>query len=396
LYFVLKGNLKLVFLGFNYTPNQILYAMNTTELYYTLALLQVEGIGDVLAKKLIHHCGNAENVFATKKTQLQKIEGIGAAAVKNIHDKAVFAKAEAELQFLSQEQITSLYFQDDVYPFRLKHCYDSPVLLFQTGTVALQNRKIISIVGTRQMTTYGAEVTKKLIEDLAPLEPIIVSGFAYGVDIYAHQMAMDCGLQTIGVLAHGLNQIYPKTHKKYIANMEQNGGFITEFWSSSQPDKENFIKRNRIVAGMSEATIVIESAEKGGSLVTANLANDYNRDVFAVPGRITDKYSQGCNQLIKTQRANLLTSAADLIYLLNWELPSASKEKQKAIQKQLFVSLTAEEQAIYDALQKTGKEAIDILALICNLPIYKLSSLLLNMELKGVIRPLPGKMFEVI
>ena len=383
-------------MGFNYTPNQILYAMNTTELYYTLALLQVEGIGDVLAKKLIHHCGNAENVFATKKTQLQKIEGIGAAAVKNIHDKAVFAKAEAELQFLSQEQITSLYFQDDAYPFRLKHCYDSPVLLFQSGTVALQNRKIISIVGTRQMTTYGAEVTKKLIEDLAPLEPIIVSGFAYGVDIYAHQMAMDCGLQTIGVLAHGLNQIYPKTHKKYIANMEQNGGFITEFWSSSQPDKENFIKRNRIVAGMSEVTIVIESAEKGGSLVTANLANDYNRDVFAVPGRITDKYSQGCNQLIKTQRANLLTSAADLIYLLNWELPSASKEKQKAIQKQLFVSLTAEEQAIYDALQKTGKEAIDILALTCNLPIYKLSSLLLNMELKGVIRPLPGKMFEVI
>ena len=370
--------------------------MNTTELYYTLALLQVEGIGDVLAKKLIHHCGNAENVFATKKTQLQKIEGIGAAAVKNIHDKAVFAKAEAELQFLSQEQITSLYFQDDAYPFRLKHCYDSPVLLFQSGTVALQNRKIISIVGTRQMTTYGAEVTKKLIEDLVPLEPIIVSGFAYGVDIYAHQMAMDCGLQTIGVLAHGLNQIYPKTHKKYIGNMEQNGGFITEFWSSSQPDKENFIKRNRIVAGMSEATIVIESAEKGGSLVTANLANDYNRDVFAVPGRITDKYSQGCNQLIKTQRANLLTSAADLIYLLNWELPTASKEKQKAIQKQLFVSLTAEEQTIYDALQKTGKEAIDILALTCNLPIYKLSSLLLNMELKGVIRPLPGKMFEVI
>jgi DNA processing protein len=396
LYFVLKGNLKLVFLKFYYTPNQILYAMNTTELYYTLALLRVEGIGDVLAKKLIHHCGNAENVFATKKTQLQKIEGIGAAAVKNIHDKAVFAKAEAELQFLSQEQITSLYFQDDAYPFRLKHCYDSPVLLFQSGTVALQNRKIISIVGTRQMTTYGAEVTKKLIEDLAPLEPIIVSGFAYGIDIYAHQMAMDCGLQTIGVLAHGLNQIYPKTHKKYIANMEQNGGFITEFWSSSQPDKENFIKRNRIVAGMSEATIVIESAEKGGSLVTANLANDYNRDVFAVPGRITDKYSQGCNQLIKTQRANLLTSAADLIYLLNWELPSASKEKQKAIQKQLFVSLTAEEQTIYDALQKTGKEAIDILALTCNLPIYKLSSLLLNMELKGVIRPLPGKMFEVI
>jgi len=394
--FVLQGNLKLVFLWFNYTPNQILHAMKTSELFYTLALLQVEGVGDVLAKKLIHHCGNAEEVFAAKKSQLQKIEGIGTTLVKNLHNKAVFAKAYAELQFLSKEQISPLYFQDDKYPFRLKHCYDSPVLLFQSGTVDLQNRKIISIVGTRQMTTYGAEVTKKLIEDLAPLQPIIVSGFAYGVDIYAHQMAMDCGMQTIGVLAHGLNQMYPKAHKKYTVKMEQNGGFITEFWSSSQPDKENFIKRNRIVAGMSEATIVIESAEKGGSLVTANLANDYNRDVFAVPGRTTDKFSQGCNQLIKTQRANLLTSAADLIYLLNWELPTASKSEQKAIQKQLFVTLSAEEQTIYDALQKSGKEAIDVLALTCNLPIYRLSSLLLNMELKGVIRPLPGKMFEAV
>jgi DNA processing protein len=231
---------------------------------------------------------------------------------------------------------------------------------------------------------------------MAPLNPIIVSGFAYGVDIYAHQIAMNCGLQTIGVLAHGLNQIYPKTHKKYMTKMEQNGGFLTEFWSSSNPDKENFIKRNRIVAGISEATIVVESAEKGGSLVTANLANDYNRDVFAVPGRITDKYSQGCNNLIKTQRANLLSSAADLVYILNWEINSKARKDNKAIQKQLFISLTEEEQLIYDYLQKTGKEMMDIIALECNFPIYRISSLLLNMELKGVVRPLPGKMFEVV
>ena len=207
---------------------------------------------------------------------------------------------------------------------------------------------------------------------------------------------MDCGLQTIGVLAHGLNQIYPKTHKKYMAKMEQNGGFLTEFWSSSNPDKENFIKRNRIVAGISEATIVVESAEKGGSLVTANLANDYNRDVFAVPGRITDKYSQGCNNLIKTQRANLLSSAADLVYILNWEINSKARKDNNAIQKQLFISLTEEEQLIYDYLQKTGKEMMDIIALECNFPIYRISSILLNMELKGVVRPLPGKMFEVV
>lgn len=370
-----------------------IHAMTQSELYHTLALMQVEGVGDVIAKKLLQHCGNATEVFASKKSQLQKIDGIGSVVIKNLQDKSVFAKAEAELKFIAQENISTTYFQDENYPERLKHCYDSPVLLFQAGNIDLQNRRIISIVGTRQITTYGMEFTKKLMEEISPLNPIIVSGFAYGVDIYAHQIAMDCGLQTIGVLAHGLNQIYPKTHKKYMAKMEQNGGFLTEFWSISNPDKENFIKRNRIVAGISEATVVIESAERGGSLVTANLANDYNRDVFAVPGRTTDKFSQGCNNLIKTQRANLLTSAADLVYILNWEL---QRESQKAVQKQLFISLTDEEQIIYDYLQKTGKEMMDIIALECDFPIYRISSILLNMELKGVVRPLPGKMFEVI
>lgn len=367
--------------------------MTQSELYHTLALMQVEGVGDVIAKKLIQHCGNAEAVFTSKKSQLQQIDGIGSVVIKNLQDKAVFVKAEAEIQFIAQENISTTYFQEENYPERLKHCYDSPVLLFQAGNINLQNRRVISIVGTRQITTYGMEFIKKFMEEIAPLNPIIVSGFAYGVDIYAHQMAMDCGLQTIGVLAHGLNQIYPKTHKKYMAKMEQNGGFLTEFWSTSKPDKENFIKRNRIVAGISEATLVIESAEKGGSLVTANLANDYNRDVFAVPGRTTDKYSQGCNNLIKTQRANLLTSAADLVYILNWEL---QRESQKSAQKQLFISLTEEEQKIYDYLQTLGKEMMDIIALECDFPIYRISSILLNMELKGVIRPLPGKMFEVV
>jgi DNA processing protein len=231
-----------------------------------------------------------------------------------------------------------------------------------------------------------------LIEDLAPLDPIIVSGFAYGVDIVAHQLAMEHNLQTIGVVAHGLNQIYPKPHKKYVAKVEQNGGFMTEFWSSSNPDKENFVRRNRIVAGMTEATIVIESADRGGSLITANMANDYNRDVFAVPGRVTDKYSQGCNNLIKTQKANVLTSAADLIYILNWDL----EKEVKPVQKQLFVTLEDEEQKVYDYLLKTGKEVMDIIALRCDFPIYKISGMLLNMELKGVIRPLPGKLFEAI
>ena len=265
-------------------------------------------------------------------------------------------------------------------------------MLFTSGKIDFSNRKIISIVGTRQITSYGSEFCKKLIADLAPLNPIIVSGFAYGVDIVAHQAAMENNLQTIAIVAHGLNQIYPKVHTKYVARMEQNGGFMTEFWSNSSPEKENFVRRNRIVAGMSEATIVIESAEKGGSLITANLANDYNRDVFALPGRNTDKLSQGCNNLIKTQKANLLTSAADIIYILNWDIET----KSKSVQKQLFVSLEDDEQKVFDFLLSNGKEQMDIIALRCDFPIYKISGMLLNMELKGVVRPLPGKMFEAI
>jgi DNA processing protein len=368
--------------------------MSQTELFYALSLLQVEGVGDVMAKKLINQCGSAENIFKEKTTTLQKIDGVGTILIKKLKDKSIFDKTIAELKFIEDENIQTLYFQDKLYPERLKHCIDSPLVLFQSGNIDLQNRKIISIVGTRQITSYGTEFCRKLIEDLAPLNPIIVSGFAYGVDIVAHQTAMDLGLQSIGVLAHGLNQIYPKVHKKYVAKMEENGGFLTEFWSTSNPEKENFVKRNRIVAGMSEATIVIESAEKGGSLITAMLANDYNRDVFAVPGRTSDKLSQGCNNLIKTQRANLLTSAADVVYILNWEIEK--DKKTKSVQKQLFVTLEPEEQKVYDYLLNKGKQEMDIIALECDFPIFRISSILLNMELKGVVRPLPGKLFEAI
>jgi DNA processing protein len=367
--------------------------MNPTELLNVLALLKVDGVGDVIAKKLINHCGSAENVLNAKPIQLKGIDGIGDFLIKNLKDKTVFEKAAKELEFIQREKVNVLYYQNEDYPERLKHCIDGPVLLFASGNLNFGNRRIISIVGTREITSYGTAFCKQLIEDLAIFNPIIVSGFAYGVDIVAHQAAMDNKLQTIGVLAHGLNQIYPKTHKKYIAKMELNGGFLTEFWSSSNPEKENFVKRNRIVAGMSEATIVIESAEKGGSLITAIMANDYNRDVFAVPGRTSDKFSMGCNNLIKTQRANLMTSAADLVYILNWEIETKAT---KPIQKQLFIELDNEEQKIYDYLQKNGKQLLDIIALECDFPIFKISSILLNMELKGVVRPLPGKLFEAI
>lgn len=366
--------------------------MTDQDLFYLLALLKVDGVGDIMAKKMLTHCGNAENVFKTKMNQIAAIDGVGSVLLKNLKDNSIFEKANLELEFIKANDVKVSFFQDHDYPERLKHCIDSPVLIFSSGNINLKNKKIISIVGTRQITSYGMEFCKKLIEDLVPLDPVIVSGFAYGVDIVAHQLAIDYNLQTIGVLAHGLNQIYPKSHKKYVAKIEENGGFVTEFWSSSNPDKENFVRRNRIVAGMTEATIVIESADRGGSLITANLANDYNRDVFAVPGRVTDKYSQGCNDLIKTQKANVLTSAADLVYILNWDI----ENKERAIQKQLFVELEPDEQKVYDFLLKNGKELLDIIALTCDFPIYKISGLLLNMELKGLVRPLPGKLFEAI
>jgi DNA processing protein len=368
--------------------------MKDEELLATLALLKTEGIGDIFAKKLLAHFGNAETIFKSSRNKILTVDGVGERIYNNLQNPLNFKKATTELEFIKKENIEVYHFQSDKYPERLKHCIDGPILLFGTGKIDFNNSKIISIVGTRNMTNYGADFCKKLLKDLAPFNPLVISGFAYGVDIFAHTNAMDLNLQTIGVLAHGMNQIYPKNHKKYMHRMEQNGGFLTEFWSDSNPDRENFVKRNRIVAGISEATIVIESAEKGGSLITANLANDYNRDVFAVPGRITDTFSQGSNLLIKTQRAHLLNSAKDLLYILNWE--STKTPKAKPVQKQLFIELNTEEQIIYEYLLKNGKELLDLIAIECNMPVFKLSATLIQMELKGLIRPLPGKYFEAI
>lgn len=368
--------------------------MTEPEIIAALRLQTIPNIGDITAKKLIAHCGSPTAVFEDKQHRLLKIDGIGTQTLKGLHDPIYLEDAKREFEFLSKEQVHISYFKDADYPFRLKHCVDGPILLFSKGKMDLSARKIISVVGTRNITNYGSSFCKEFIEELAPLDPVIVSGFAYGVDITIQKAAMDKGLQTIACLAHGLNQIYPKGHKKYERKMEENGGFVTEFWSTSKPDRENFLKRNRIIAGMSEATIVVESAEKGGSLVTAELANGYNREVFAVPGRTTDKLSKGCNDLIKQQKAHLLTSAAELVYLLGWELEE--KKVQQPIQKQLFVDLDATEQSIYSYLQLNGKQLLDTVALACNLPIFKTSSTLLAMEMKGVIRPLPGKLFEAI
>ena len=366
--------------------------METKDLFYTLALLKIDGIGDITAKKLIQHFGSAEKVlFATKKN-LATVEGIGYKTINNLQNhQAALKSAEIELKYIEKDNINVLSINDGNYPLALKNCTDAPVLLFTSGNINLENPKFISIVGTRNPTHYGVGFCKELIQDLKAYNPVIVSGFAYGIDIIAHIAATENNLQTIAVLAHGLNQIYPKVHKKYITKVEENGGLMTEFWSNSSPEKENFVKRNRIVAGLSQATIVVESAQSGGSLITANLALDYNREVYALPGKTTDKYSAGCNNLIKTQRAQLITNAQDLVYFLNWE----SAKPKKSIQKQLFVELDATEQKVFDYLLPLERELMDIIAISCNIPVYQLSSVLLTMELKGVVRPLPGKFFEL-
>ncbi|WP_417290814.1 DNA-processing protein DprA [Corallibacter sp.] len=367
--------------------------MTEQDLIYTLALQHVSKIGDLTAKKLIQHCGSPEAVLKEKKANLLKIDGIGTSTISDLFGAYHMTAAENEIQFIKENDISVSYFMDSDYPEKLKHCIDGPILLFQSGNINLKNQRIISIVGARKITVNGVAFCKKLVEQLAPFNPVIVSGFAYGTDITAQKSAIDHNLQTIGCLAHGLNEVYPKTHKKYMADVEKNGGFFTDFWSTSNFDRKNFLKRNRIIAGLSEATIVIESAEKGGSLVTADIANSYNRDVFAVPGRITDTQSVGCNNLIKFQKAHLLSNPLDIPYMLNWELEEA---KQPTVQKQLFVELEEEEKQIYNYLKGHDKQMLDVIALDCNMPIYKLASILLNMELKGVVRPLPGKLFEVI
>lgn len=365
--------------------------LSKTELLYTLALLRTPNLGDISIKKLLNKIGSAEAVFNEKKSSLSKIDGIGLLRLKNLNPKIQLEEAEEELRFIEDRNIDCYYFRDKIYPEKLKHCIDGPILLFGRGNIDLENKKILSIVGTRKITSYGKNFCQELIEELSPLNPVIVSGLAYGVDICAHKAAIENGLQNIACLAHGLNQVYPKDHLKYIRSIEENGGLFTEFWSTDVFDRNNFLRRNRVIAGLSEATIVIESAEKGGSLVTADIANSYDREVFAVPGRTTDAQSRGCNNLIKQQKAHVLTSAADVIYHLGWQL----KESTKPRQTQLFVELDAEEKLVYSFLKEKDKELLDVIALECNLPVYKIATILMNMELKGLVRPLPGKLFQL-
>ncbi len=366
--------------------------MEEEKLLAILRLQRSKAVGDILAKKLIVNVGDVAQIFKEKKTTLAKINGIGDHVLKHLFDSSNVLKAKQELDYIQENNIQYSYFLEDGYPTNLLNCIDAPILIFKDGRIDISNDKIISIVGTRNMSSYGRDFCNQLIKELSIYNPIIVSGFAYGVDICAHKAAIKNNLQTIAVLAHGFEHTYPKVHKKYIHQVNEKGGFITEFWHDDPPQRENFLKRNRIVAGISKATIIIESAKKGGSLVTAYIANSYDRDVFALPGRASDIFSKGCNDLIKNNKAAVVTAASDIVKMLNWDL----QEKPGPIQQQLFLELNEKEQKIYDFLHFKGQQVIDVISLECNIPVFELSPLLLQLEMKGVLKPLPGKLFELI
>jgi len=366
--------------------------MQSSELTYQIALTLLDGIGDVLAKNLLAYCGSAEEVFKTKQTHFEKIPGIGPVLAKSItNSSALFARAEKELQFIRDRAIRPLFFTDAAYPQRLKHCHDSPAMLYYKGSADLNTARIVSVVGTRTPSGYGRELTEKLIEDLAHSGIMVVSGLAYGIDITAHKAALKHDLETVGVLAHGLDRIYPATHAAYAKNMMEQGGLLTEYISETNPDRENFPARNRIVAGMCDALVVVESKRGGGSLITATIANAYNKDVFAFPGKVSDELSEGCNGLIKSNKASLMESAADLFYIMNWnEEVKPGKASGPAVPA---YQLSSDEQKIVDAFSGKPRLHIDEICSATSFPAGKASSCLLQLEFSNIVSSFPGKMY---
>ena len=367
--------------------------MDTDALYYLLALQKVKNIGDISAKKLLRHFGSAKTVFEAAKRNDIAVQDIGSVMIQSLKQFNDWQRVSDEIKYIEQNKFKVVSIFDDAYPYRLQHAPDGPILFFYQGNADLNHRKMISIVGTRNMTSYGKRMVAELIEGLADYKPLIVSGLAYGVDIEAHLQAIKHNLPTIAVLGHGFQRIYPAIHQKVARQMLENGGLISEFWHTDPVDRNNFLKRNRIVAGMAEAVIIIESGVKGGALVTADIANSYNRDVFAVPGRTTDTFSKGCNNLIKRNKAALITDAQDIINMLQW---TEETIKPANPQLNLFVDLNDDEQLIVDLLQAKGKISLDEMSLKLEMPVSKLAQTLLQMELNNIVTSLPGKFFELL
>ncbi len=363
----------------------------SNELVSQIALTQIPQIGDAYAKLLIQHFGSALAVFQASKRQLECIEGIGTLRAQQIKQFKNFEHCEKEVEFIEKNKIEVLFFSSEKYPKRLLHCPDSPLLLYYKGTADLNASKIISVVGTRQPSSYGTILCQQFIEALRPFEVIIMSGLAYGIDATAHRSALQHQLPTVAVLGHGLDRIYPAAHRALAAQISQQGGLLTDYISGSLAHPQNFPKRNRITAGLCDAVIVIESGIKGGSLITASIANSYHKDVFAFPGKTTDAKSQGCNYLIQNHLAGLITEASDFIQLMNW-----SSNRTSIQQGELFASLTETEKKMVDKMNPSQTIHIDQLMHQAGIPYSEAASVLLQLEMKKIIQLLPGKMYKLL
>lgn len=363
------------------------------ELHHLIALSMLPGLGDARIKKLVAYSGGARQVFQQSRSFLEKIPNIGKKISDSISSKEVLVRAEKEMAFAIKNEVEVISFLDERYPARLKHCQDSPTVLFKKGNGSINPPRVVSIVGTRNATREGKAFTEQLVDELAVAQIAVVSGLAYGIDITAHKASLKFNTPTIGCLAHGLDRIYPKLHEKTAHEMLETGALITEFPIGTSPDRENFPKRNRIVAGMADATIVVEAAAKGGALITAELANSYNRDVFAVPGRVSDSYSEGCNNLIKYLKAAMITSGADVLRAMNWDVKSG-KSTSKPAQTKLMIALTPDQEKVTEVL-KNDNHTIDRISVLSGLPMSKVATVLLELEFEGLVSSLPGKVFKL-
>ena len=364
-----------------------------SQLLYELALHLTPGVGNVNIKALIHHCGSAETVLKTPKGKLAKTPGIGMITASKIHLGNHLKEAEEELEKAEKLGVRTICFTNEQYPKQLKSIPDAPAIIFVKGNIDFNQQKTIAIVGTRKATKYGKELTASIIKELVPFNPIIISGLAYGIDIKAHSEALNQGLSTVAVMASGIDVIYPAAHKSVANDIRQHGALITENKLGTPPDAPRFPARNRVIAGISDATVVIETAKKGGGLITAEIANGYNRDVFALPGNARNKYSEGCNHLIKTNRAHLITSAKDIAYIMGWDANDNSKKTSPAIDLQ---SLSSDEQFIIAILsENTSGLHIDLICIKSQSNASKVASILLQLEFQGLVKSFPGKIYAL-
>ena len=361
--------------------------------FYQIALTKIPTVGPKIAKTLVSYCKGVQPIFESNKKSLLTIPGIGQKTADAILDKKYFDEVALELEYIDKNKIDVLFYLEDQYPSRLKNIEDSPVVLYKKGDFDVSATKMVSIIGTRNPTPYGVHQTNKLVEVLADQKITVVSGMAYGVDITAHKACLQYGTPTIGILGHGLDTMYPSDHRKVALEMTKDGGLLTEFPIKSRADREHFPMRNRIIAAISDATIVVETKEKGGSMITAQMAFDYHKDVMAIPGRITDEYSKGCNFLIKNNMAHLIEKPEDILTIMSWQKSQMSAPKGQTF---LFADFNEMERKLIDAIIANPEADIDQLLFILQMKQSELAPVLLELELKNIIQTLPGKKFMIL